>query len=135
MSSKSPKRVLIVDDSALMLNMARDALEQAGFSVATAHDLGELEAEQERGLPDLILMDVRMPELYGDDVAMVLRNVREVKVPIYLWSSLDPEELAERAGEAEIDGYVCKRDGVDELVGKVREILASPSDGGASSET
>ena len=42
---------------------------------------------------DLILMDVQMPELYGDDVAMVLRNERHITTPIYLFSSLSPGEL------------------------------------------
>ena len=64
-----------------------------------------------------------MPELYGDDVAMVLRAARGVETPIYLLSSLSADELAERAHEADIDGYICKRDGIDALVERGTQIL------------
>jgi DNA-binding response OmpR family regulator len=72
---------------------------------------------------DLILMDVQMPELYGDDVASVLRNERKVTTPIYLFSSLAPHELAERAQAAGVDGFIHKGEGLDHLLDRVRAIL------------
>jgi DNA-binding response OmpR family regulator len=118
------KRVLLVDDSPMVLDIARDALEDAGFQVLTANDLNELENLRQTGEPDLILMDVQMPEAFGDDVAMVLKMVRGVNTPIYLLSNLDEEELAERAEDAECDGYIWKRAGIDALVDRVKEILS-----------
>ncbi|MEM9491813.1 MAG: response regulator, partial [Myxococcota bacterium] len=109
--------------SHLMLDMAKEALERAGYTVLIAQDFSQLAHIQEDYNLDLILMDVQMPELYGDDVSMVLREVRGVKTPIYLLSSLNAEELAERADEAGIDGYICKRDGIDALVQRVKKIL------------
>lgn len=120
------KRILIVDDSPLLLDLAKEALELAGYSVLVAQDFSQLAHFQENGRLDLILMDVQMPELYGDDVAAVLREVRGVKTPIYLLSSLTAEELAKRASEAEIEGYICKRDGIDALVERVTQILDDP---------
>lgn len=117
------KRILIVDDSPLLLDLAREALERAGFTVLVAQDFGQLGSLQEHGRIDLILMDVQMPELFGDDVAAVLREVRGVKTPIYLLSSLTADELAKRASEAEVEGYICKRDGIDALVERVTRIL------------
>lgn len=117
------KRILIVDDSPLLLDLAKEALELAGYTVLVAQDFGQLASIGEEPKVDLILMDVQMPELFGDDVAMVLRAVRGVKTPIYLLSSLNAEELAERAHEADIDGYICKRDGIDALVERVTQIL------------
>jgi DNA-binding response OmpR family regulator len=127
MASTERKRILIVDDSPLMLDMAKEALELAGFTVFIAQNFKELAKFQDDRNLDLILMDVQMPELFGDDVAMVLREVRGVKAPIYLLSSLDANELSERASEAEIDGYICKRDGIDALVERVVEILDESS--------
>lgn len=126
MSATERKRILIVDDSPLMLDMAKEALEIAGYTVLIAQDFSQLAHIQDDRNLDLILMDVQMPELYGDDVAMVLREVRGVRTPIYLLSSLNADELAERADEADIDGYICKRDGIDALVEKVKEILQDP---------
>lgn len=120
------KRILIVDDSPLLLDLAREALERAGFAVLVAQDFTQLGSLQQHGRIDLILMDVQMPELFGDDVAAVLREVRGVKTPIYLLSSLTAEELERRASAAEIEGYICKRDGIDALVERVTRILSGP---------
>ena len=124
--TEARKRILIVDDSLLFLDLAREALGRAGFSVLVAQDFGQLGTLQQHGRIDLILMDVQMPELFGDDVAAVLREVRGVKAPIYLLSSLTADELAKRASEAEVEGYICKRDGIDALVERVTQILSGP---------
>lgn len=123
MAANERKRILICDDSHLMLDMAKEALERSGYIVLVAQDFSQLSNIQEDQNLDLILMDVQMPELYGDDVAMVLKEVRGVRTPIYLLSSLSAEELSERADEADVDGYICKRDGIDALVQTVKEIL------------
>jgi len=118
------KQILIVDDSTLVLDVMRAALDAAGYEVLVANDLAQLEAHRTNNHPDLVLMDVQMPEAFGDDVAMVLRAAREVEAPIYLLSTLDDAELKRRAFDAEIDGYISKRIGAAEIVAKVREILA-----------
>ena len=120
------KRILVMDDNDMILDLAKEALEHEGYSVLVAQDFSQLGHIQDGRHLDLILMDVQMPELYGDDVAMVLREVRGVKTPIYLLSSLNADELAERADEADIDGYICKQDGIDALVSRVKEILQDP---------
>jgi DNA-binding response OmpR family regulator len=116
-------RVLIVDDSVLMLEVVRNALEGAGFEAATANSMEELE-RQDPGTFDVILMDVQMPELYGDDVASVLRHVRGARARMILFSNLPADELAVRASEAGLDGYLTKQQGMDALVSRVRELLA-----------
>ena len=74
--------VAVVDDSPLALEMTRRALEQGGFAVVTASTIAELEAVFAREAPDLLLVDVNMPEMYGDDVVMVLKRVRRIEIPI-----------------------------------------------------
>jgi DNA-binding response OmpR family regulator len=123
------KRVLVIDDSALTLAMTRNVLESAGFDVATAQDLTALEARTKEAAPDVILVDVQMPEAFGDDVAMTLRLARGMSAPILLVSSIDEAELARRASNAEVDGYVSKRRGLDELVRRVREVIRKRSGG------
>jgi len=116
------KRILLVDDSPLILAAAKHGLSQAGYEVETRNGVEDLGAKGFEGF-DLILMDVQMPELYGDDVASVLRSERGVRAPIYLFSTLPVDELAERAREARVDGWISKNDGVDHLVEEVKKIF------------
>ena len=116
------KRILLVDDSPLIRASASQALDGAGFDVTVRAAFDEL---LEHGIDgfDLILMDVQMPELYGDDVAFTLRGQRGVTTPIYLFSSIDEAELAALARDAGVDGYIPKSAGLDALVERVRAIL------------
>jgi CheY-like chemotaxis protein len=117
------RRVLIVDDSALTLDITRETLVEAGLDVVTASSMGELEVQDLSNF-DLILMDVQMPELYGDDVASALRHVRNTRAQIVLFSTLPDDELATRAAEAGLDGYIRKQDGMPALITRVKELLA-----------
>ena len=116
------KRILLVDDSALIRATAAQALGSAGFEVTVRAGFDEL---LEHGIDgfDLILMDVQMPELYGDDVAFTLRGERGITTPIYLFSSLEDGELARLADDAGIDGYISKSAGLEALIARVRQIL------------
>lgn len=117
------RRVLIIDDSPLVLELTRSALESAGFSVATASTLDAFEAERARQAPDLILVDVQMPEAFGDDVAATLRGAYGVDVPILLLSSLEEAELATRATNANASGFISKKAGIQTLIGKVTQAI------------
>jgi two-component system sensor histidine kinase and response regulator WspE len=120
----SRRRVLVFDDSPLTLQLVHDALEGAGFEVGTAIDLDSFEARRGELQPDLILVDVEMPEAFGDDVAATLRGARGVRTPILLVSNLEPSELAERARDSSADGWISKRQGLQEIVRRVKELLS-----------
>ena len=116
------KRILIVDDSPIILAAAKHALVAAGYEVETRGSVEEVGARGADGF-HLILMDVQMPELYGDDVASVLRHERQIRTPIYLFSTLDETELRQRAADAHVDGFISKQAGTDHLVAEVKRIL------------
>ncbi|HEX3480532.1 MAG TPA: response regulator [Kofleriaceae bacterium] len=124
-SRPSPERkaILVFDDSPFALALTRAALEAAGFTVAIAVDLSSFERQRVAFDPDLILVDVQMPEAFGDDVASTLRGWHGVQVPILLVSSLDQGELERRAQRAQASGYICKGAGMSELVRRCRELL------------
>jgi DNA-binding response OmpR family regulator len=119
----APKSILVLDDSALVLGIVCDALQHAGFNVVVAPDLGAFERHMAISTPDLILIDVNMPEAFGDDVGAVLRGARKLPVPIWLFSNLDDATLDERSRGAGLDGFISKREGVNAVVEKVRGIL------------
>lgn len=118
------KRILLMDDSAIFLEVMRDALEKQGYAVVCASTLAELDSVRSQVATDLVLMDVQMPEAFGDDIAMTLRHAYNVHAPIYLLSSLDETELAERAKWAEIDGFISKNRGMEAVITAVRGILS-----------
>jgi two-component system response regulator PrrA len=122
-SGSVQRRALIVDDSPLVLEMLKGSLEAAGVAVDTAMDLGGLESLRAAAPPDIIVLDVQMPEAYGDDVATTLRGAYGVAVPILLMSTIPQEELEQRAASAGVDGWVSKRDGLDRVVTRILEVL------------
>ena len=73
--------------------------------------------------PDLILLDINMPELFGDDVVAFFRGEWHIDAPIYLCSDIPEEELQARAASAGADGYICKGWGLDALVQRVQAVL------------
>lgn len=118
-----PKSILLLDDSEIVRAAAVHCLEGAGYRVTAVSTIDELEENADPGAADLILLDVEVEQLFGDDVGMVLRKVRGITRPIWLYSSKPDAELAERVADAGLDGFISKNEGLDVLVARVREIL------------
>ena len=119
----APRKILLIDDSALILEVTRAALENAGYQVATAMTLETFEEQRRREPPDLIIVDIQMPEIFGDDLASTLRGAYGEPAPIMLLSSLEEEELQRRADESGAHAWVTKRAGMPALLAKVRELF------------
>lgn len=119
----APRKILLIDDSPLILEVTRAALESAGYQVATAMTLDAFEEHRRRDPPDLIIVDIQMPEIFGDDLASTLRGAYAERAPIVLLSSLDEDELQRRAEESGAHAWVTKRAGMPALLAKVRELF------------
>jgi DNA-binding response OmpR family regulator len=116
-------KILILDDSEIVLNMASLALSDAGYEVFTASSLPEFDKILEEQSPDLILTDIKMPEISGDNVCRVLKAKFDTHmIPIVLFSTLGEEELSQLAERSGADGYVCKSQGMEEIVKRVQEL-------------
>jgi len=77
------KRVLIVDDNENNLMLERDLLEVAGFEVFVAQDASSGIAIARKEKPDIIIMDVRLPDMRGSEAAKMLRQDKETsEIPI-----------------------------------------------------
>ncbi len=120
------QKILIVDDSELVLAMARDALEEAGYEVLTATN--GIEANSyifSKSKPDLIILDVMLPMLDGNKKAKLLREKEFSKqIPIVLISSKSEEELTRLTAEAGVDGFIRKPFTNTSIAASVREFLA-----------
>jgi DNA-binding response OmpR family regulator len=121
------KTVLVMDDSVVVLETLKAVLEANGYAVRTAGNLADLERHRKECQPDLFVLDVQMPEAFGDDIGELLRVVHKVNVPILLFSSLDERLLAERVERAAIDGYVPKSAGIGALLQRIDSMLGKPA--------
>jgi two-component system, OmpR family, alkaline phosphatase synthesis response regulator PhoP len=115
------KTILVVDDEPKIVQLARDYLEHAGFSVLTAH-AGKTALERARSAkPDLIVLDLGLPELDGLDVTRALR--RDSNVPIIMLTARGEESDKLVGLELGADDYIIKPFSPKELVARVRAVL------------
>ncbi|MET3969938.1 MULTISPECIES: response regulator [Bradyrhizobium] len=124
-------RILIVDDEGHIREVIRVALKKAGMDVIEARDGKEALARFAAGRPDLIVLDIGMPEFDGLDVCREIRKTSDV--PILFLSARD-EEIDRILGlEIGGDDYVTKPFSPRELVARVNVILRrlSPRNGEA----
>src|SRR5262249_52873808 len=77
-----------------------------------------------QGPVELILVDVNMPEMFGDDVVEFLRVQRKVAAKLVLYSDLLEDELKRRAEASGADGYITKADGLEAMVSRVKAALS-----------
>jgi DNA-binding response OmpR family regulator len=119
------QRILVIDDSELVLAMARDALEGAGFQVLTATN--GIEANRfifSKDKPDLIIIDIMMPLLDGNKKAKLLKENDLCRdIPILLLSSKGEEELLRLAFECGAEGYIRKPFTPEQIVARIRKAL------------
>ncbi|BBO69401.1 hypothetical protein DSCA_33310 [Desulfosarcina alkanivorans] len=116
--------VLVVDDDAIMRGVACESLENAGFLVSEAENgLRALEAV-ERHLPDIILLDVMMPEMDGFDTAIALRHMPCCEgMPILIMTALDDLDSINRAYEVGATDFITKPINWVILVQRIRYMM------------
>jgi two-component system alkaline phosphatase synthesis response regulator PhoP len=115
------KTILIVDDEPRIAQIARDYLERAGFSVITAADGAEALEKSRSARPDLIVLDLALPQMDGLDVARAVR--RESNVPIIMLTARVEESDKLIGLELGADDYMTKPFSPRELVARVRAVM------------
>lgn len=120
------KRILLLDDSAITLEMEKAVLEDRGYKVAVASNLLEFQSQLDVFQPEVILTDLMMPDISGKDIVRVLKqDFHTEKIPIILFSSKTDEELEPIAEQAGADGFLSKSHGIDRLGDMVDELVDS----------
>src|SRR5689334_12619693 len=99
-------RVLVIDDSPMSVDLLRGALANVGIEADTASDLATLDQRLGSNTYELVLVDVNMPEMYGDDVVEFLRESKQIKSTLLLYSDLSDDELKKKVTASGADGYI-----------------------------
>jgi CheY-like chemotaxis protein len=120
------KRILLLDDSTITLEMEKAVLEERGYGVAIASNLLEFQSQLDQFQPEIILTDLMMPDISGKDIVRVLKqDFHTEKIPIILFSSKTDDELQEIAEQAGADGFLSKSHGIEKLGDMVDEMVDS----------
>ncbi|MEN8172916.1 MAG: response regulator transcription factor [Chloroflexota bacterium] len=121
MNRSEGHRILVVDDEKRMVRFIGLNLEQDGFQVIPAYNGKEALEQVRNALPDLILLDVMMPDYDG---FQVLGKIREFSsVPVIMLTAKGEEDDRVRGLEGGADDYVTKPFSPRELVSRVRAVL------------
>jgi len=115
------KTALVVDDQANVRRLIRDYLGQEGFRVVEAENGAQALLAARRERPDVILLDIMMPELNGYDTIRAYR--REGNAPIILLTARQDESDKVLGLELGADDYVTKPFGMRELVARIHAVL------------
>jgi CheY-like chemotaxis protein len=128
---RSNPLILVVDDEENFLEIISTKLKTSGFDVALAHSAEEAIMESEKLMPDLILMDIRMPLRTGTDAAIAIKQnpkTKNLKV-VFLTSMKEPwpgfkgdhKNLSLALG---MEDFLEKTDDLDAIVRRITEIIA-----------
>lgn len=115
------KSILIVDDELSIIKFLRATLTTRDYEVLVAMNGAEALQVFERTLPDLVILDIMMPELSGFEVCQRLREWTQV--PIIMLSGKADEADKVKCLNVGADDYLTKPFGVDELLARVRAVL------------
>ena len=119
--------VLLVDDDPLILDTARRLLEHDGLTVIVYAEGFNATNFAARALPDLILMDVNMPFLSGDNLIGLFKRHPTLKdVPVVLFSSNEESRLRSMAIQVGAVGFISKSQMAHGFSHQVRRLLALP---------
>ena len=123
MNEQSPYRIVMIDDSEIQLAVVTRVLENAGFEVRAVSSLRRFVNVVLDWKPNLIVTDLYMPEMSGEELCAWLRKqVATAKTPIIICSSADDAELERVARTVGADGYVSKSAGPEALPSKLHAL-------------
>jgi two-component system KDP operon response regulator KdpE len=125
------RRILVVDDEERMVRFIRLNLEHDGFQVFEAFNGTQAINKVRSSLPDLVLLDVMMPDIDGFEVLKIIREVSTV--PVIMLTAKGEEDDRVRGLELGADDYITKPFSPRELVSRVRAVLRRTETASAAS--
>lgn len=123
--AKKKMKILIVEDESFLLDLYQIKLEQAGFEVVKAGNGNEGVSLARLEQPDLILLDILMPEIDGYEMlAKIKSDPKTKKIPVIIFSNLSQKEEIEKGLKLGASDYIIKTSITPaQLEEKVKEFL------------
>jgi len=116
------EQILVVEDNEKNMKLLRDVLQAKGYRTLEAITGGQAVELATGHAPDLVLMDIELPDIDGVEALRLLRaDERTVSIPVLALTAQAMHGDRERFLAAGFDGYVSKPVNIVELVGTVRE--------------
>jgi DNA-binding response OmpR family regulator len=116
-------KVLLIDDSEITLELMQARLRRGGFDVRIALSLGEVRSIIRGWSPNVIVADVSMPDMRGDDLCTRLKTAVATRdAVVMLCSSLPEQRLSGIAEAAGADGFVSKGLGLEHFVSSIEAV-------------
>jgi adenylate cyclase len=121
---RTPAKILIVDDTPKNVKLLADVLSARGYVVTTASSGAEALRQVETEKPDLVLLDVVMPEMSGYEVCRKIRENSATEIlPVIMVTALDPSEERIKGLDAGADDFLTKPINQAELLARVKSLL------------
>ncbi|MBC7329391.1 MAG: response regulator [bacterium] len=121
-----PKKILVVDDERPIVRLVQVNLEHAGYEVVTAYDGKEALEKVEQEKPDLIILDVMMPQMDGFEVMQRLQaNPKTRDIPVIMLTAKAQDADVFRGWQSGVTLYLTKPFSPFELISFVRRIFRS----------
>lgn len=124
-SSESKRNILVVDDEPQITRVLKTTLSAQGYSIRSAGDGVQALEEMKNWSPDLVITDLRMPNMDGLELCRKVRT--QSRIPIIVLSVKGEETIKVEALDAGADDYVVKPFGIKELLARVRAALRRPA--------
>ena len=126
-SSESPSKVLVVDDDPEIVTFLSTLLELEGIESSVATSAAAALEQLQQGPPDLVLLDIAMPDRDGIDLCKELKSdPRTAEVPVFVVSARPGKDVVERALAAGAEEFIRKPFENAEVISRIRGRLASP---------
>ncbi|MFH1355232.1 MAG: response regulator [Candidatus Omnitrophota bacterium] len=118
------RKILIVDDEPDLLKVATFRLKKAGYEIINAVNGKEAIELTQQNMPDLILLDLILPSIRGDEVCRQLKNNDKLQhIPVLLFTASTMDDLSAKVKEVGADGYLTKPFELEDLLSKVKRLI------------
>lgn len=126
----SGARILLAEDDRILRKAGEASLKKKGYDVIPAIDGEDALAKARDHKPDLVLLDVMMPNMHGFDVLLALKGDPSVRdIPVIMLTNLEQPADLKRAADAGAHSYLVKSNmNLDELAARIADALSRRAD-------
>ena len=118
------KKILIIDDEPDILRAVKVRLMSFGYEVITAGDGNDIINLVQRDVPDLILLDLRLPYMNGDKICTIVKAYDKFKhIPIIIFTASSDPNTRKKVKDSGADGYLIKPLDAEELLQTIKKFL------------